>query len=198
MIKAFIFSITCILYPALAFPLLELPGTGNARNELKSEILSLADRTKRGLDSTPDERAQMQKLFSKLERLNPTKNPLKSEKVNGRWSLDYTTSDSILGKGGFPRVGPIVQMIDTTSLKAENSEVVSYFGLRIPRKIEAKLTPESGQFTKVQFKKFGIGPISFNAPESFQGALDITYVDDEVRLTRGDLGNIFVLTRMET
>merc|ERR1712024_352134 len=106
---------------------------------------------------------------------------------------EYTTSESILGKGGFPRVGPIVQMIDTTSLTAENSEVVSYFGVKLPRKIEAELNPESGQLTRVQFKKFGIGPISFDAPESFKGALDITYVDDEIRLTRGDLGNIFVL-----
>ena len=174
-----------------------VPGSQSARNDLKGKILSLADETKRGLEATPEQREEMNQLFSKLERLNPTKSPLKSESVNGNWSLEYTTSDSILGKGGFPRVGPIIQAIDTSSLSAENSEVVSYFGIRVPRKIKANLSPESGQFTRVEFKKFIIGPIGFDAPDSFKGALDITYVDDEVRLTRGDLGNIFVLTRME-
>lgn len=46
----------------------------------------------------------------------------------------------------------------------------------------------------VQFKQFSIGPITFNAPSSFKGELDVTYLDKEVRLSRGDKGNIFVLT----
>jgi hypothetical protein len=42
-----------------------------------------------------------------------------------------------------------------------------------------------------------LGPIGFDAPkDKFKGALDITYLDEEFRLTRGDKGNIFVLTRM--
>ena len=196
MIKLLTVLLTSI-FPLLTSSFFVIPGSQNVRNELKSKILSLADETKRGLEATPEQKEEMKQLFSKLERLNPTKNPLKSEKVNGKWSLKYTTSDSILGKGGFPRVGPIIQAIDTASLSAENSEVVSYFGIKVPRKIKADLSPESGQFTQVKFKKFIIGPVGFDAPDSFKGALDITYVDDEVRLTRGDLGNIFVLTRME-
>merc|ERR1712127_552567 len=111
-------------------------------------------------------------------------------------SLDYTTSDSILGKGGFPRVGPIVQNIDTTTLSAKNSEVVRYAVVDVPRTVTAELSPVNGQFTDVKFKRFTLGPVGFDAPDSFKGALDVTYLDDEVRLTRGDKGNIFVLTRM--
>ncbi|KAL7470585.1 hypothetical protein ACHAXS_010831 [Conticribra weissflogii] len=167
-----------------------------ARAELKTKILDLASETKRGLTATPDQKQEMLQLFEKLEKLNPTKNPLKSPKVNGDWSLDYTTSDSILGKGGFPRIGPIVQNINTGDLTAQNSEVVSYFGIPVSRKVTAALTPKNSQFTDVKFKRFTLGPIGFDAPESFRGALDITYLDDEVRLTRGDKGNIFVLTKM--
>ena len=172
-----------------------MPGS-QSKNDLKTKILNLADETNRGLTATPEQEQEMQNLFEKLERMNPTKNPLLTEKVNGDWSLDYTTSDSILGKGGFPRIGKIVQKIDTNNLSAENSEVVSYFGVKVPRKITAELSPENGKFTNVLFKKFFLGPISFDAPDSFRGTLDITYLDDEVRLTRGDKGNIFVLTRM--
>ena len=167
------------------------------RTQLKDQILDLSKQTNRGLTATPEQQEEMQTLFSKLEKLNPTKKPLKGQLVNGEWNLDYTTSDSILGKGGFPRVGPIVQVIDTNTLYAENREVVSYFGfIPVPRKVTAALSPQSDQLTDVQFKRFSLGPVGFDAPESFKGYLDVTYLDEDLRLTRGDKGNIFVLTRM--
>lgn len=168
-----------------------------SRKDLKTKILQLASKTNRGLTASVEQKQEMLTLFEALEKMNPTKNPLKSDKVNGKWSLDYTTSDSILGKGGFPRVGPIVQKIDTIALRAENSEVVSYFGIQVPRKVTANLFPRNNQLVDVQFERFSLGPIGFDAPESFKGYLDITYLDDQVRLSRGDKGNIFVLTRME-
>ena len=194
-----ILTFLCMLNIASAFSSFAMPTpfAQSKRTELKTRLLNLATETKRGVEQTEEQREEISKLFEELERLNPTKSPLASDKVNGNWSLDYSTSESIIGKGGFPRVGPIVQMIDTKSLSAENSEVVSYFGVKVPRKITAELAPENKQFTNVQFKRFMIGPIGFDAPEKFKGALDITYLDDEVRLTRGDKGNIFVLTRME-
>lgn len=167
------------------------------RIKLKNEVLDLARDTNRGLTESTEQMEKMRALFEKLEKLNPTPNPLKTTLVNGDWNLEYTTSDSILGRGGSPRVGPIVQMIDTTTLTAQNSETVKYFGLfSVPRKVTAELRPVNNQLTDVQFKRFSIGPVGFNAPESFKGSLDITYVDDELRLSRGDKGNIFVLTRM--
>ena len=192
---------------AFQFPTLDLnfKSKNAKRSELKQEILTLASDTNRGLTATEEEKREMVDLFEQLEALNPTSNPLiiddKNNKpsVNGDWSLDYTTSDSILGKGESPRIGPIIQAIDTTTVppSAKNSEVVKYFGfLDVPRAVEAELSPVDGKFTNVQFKRFILGPIGFKAPGNFEGALDITYLDEEVRLTRGDKGNIFVLTRM--
>ena len=171
------------------------------RSQLKKQILDLASATKRGLIATDEQKQTMEQLFAQLEALNPTRNPLIIAKnkpsINGDWSLDYTTSESILGKGGYPRIGPIIQNIDTTNLSAKNSEIVKYFNLfPVPRSVTAELSPVNGQLTNVKFKKFMIGPLGFNAPDSFRGSLDITYLDEEVRLTRGDKGNIFVLTRM--
>lgn len=185
--------------PTLSFPNL-FQSKDVRRSELKEQILTLAAETKRGLTATDEQKEQMQTLFAELEKLNPTPNPLivngKKASVNGDWSLDYTTSDSILGKGGFPRIGPIIQNIDTTTLSAKNSEIVQYLFFPVPRSVSAELTPVNGKFTDVKFKRFQLGPIGFDAPDSFRGSLDITYLDDEVRLTRGDKGNIFVLTRM--
>jgi len=167
-----------------------------ARQKLKADLLDLSSTTKRGLEATPEQTERIKKIFGQLERLNPTPKPLNSPLINADWSLEYSTSDSIIGKGDFPRVGPIVQTIDTTSLRAENSEVVSYFGVKVPRKVTAELIPQNNKLTNVQFKRFCVGPVGFDAPEQFKGFLDITYLDDDLRLTRGDKGNIFVLTRM--
>jgi hypothetical protein len=184
---------------AFPFPIL-FENKDARRSQLKKEILELASAVKRGLTATEEQKDEMEILFVKLEALNPTRNPLiispNKPSVNGDWSLDYTTSDSILGKGGFPRVGPIVQNIDTTTLSAKNSEVVRYVLVNVPQSVSVELSPVDGRLTDVKFKRFMLGPIGFDAPDSLTGSLDITYLDDEVRLSRGDKGNIFVLTRM--
>jgi hypothetical protein len=168
----------------------------NKRTLLKQDILSLAERINRGLDATPEDDAQMLTLFEKLEKLNPIKKPLKSPLVNKVWDLRYTTSASILGKGGAPKVGPILQKIDAPNGEAVNSEVVQYLNVfQVPQKVTAKITPVSDSKVDVKFLQFTLGPISFTAPDSFVGELDVTYLDDDLRLSRGDKGNIFVLTK---
>ena len=190
MMKSCVFLLLLNLYLSSAFIF------GASREQLKKEIVDLSRSVDRGLSSTPEQDAEILSLFKKLEKMNPTRKTLKSELVNGVWSLEYTTSALILGKGGIGRrVGPVLQTIDTKSLSAENSEVVDYFGIRVPSKVTAALSPQNDRLTNVQFKRFSLGPFGFDAPEQFKGYLDVTYLDQDLRLTRGDKGNIFVLTR---
>ncbi len=47
---------------------------------------------------------------------------------------------------------------------------------------------------KVQFKEFKIlGLLPVKAPDSAVGDLAITYLDEEIRVSRGNKGNLFVL-----
>lgn len=49
----------------------------------------------------------------------------------------------------------------------------------------------------VRFKKFTIlGLLAITAPEQATGILEVTYLDDELRLSRGDRGNLFVLRKV--
>ena len=163
---------------------------------LKTEILNLAKKTERGLTETAADKETMLNLFEQLEKKNKYKDSLNSPLINAIWNLEYTTSDSILGRNGSKRIGRILQTIDGPNLFAKNTETLSFLGfLNVPRSVTAALTPMNGSKVAVQFKKFTVGPIGFNAPDSFKGELDITYIDEDLRLSRGDKGNIFVLTK---
>ena len=77
---------------------------GSGKEKLKIDILKLAEQTQRGLVETPEQQREMLRMFEKLEMLNPTKAPLSSAKTPGKWLLKYTTSGSILGRGGMGEV----------------------------------------------------------------------------------------------
>lgn len=166
-------------------------------SKIKTKLINLCIKTQRGLIETPEERKEILDLFEKLEKLNPRKDSLSSEYLSAVWQLEYTTSDSILGRGGFKKIGEILQVIDTKKLVAENSEVISFFGIPIPRKVNSILTPLSKSKVRVQFQVFTIGPLKIKAPASAVGELDITYIDKDTRLSRGDKGSIFVLRKFQ-
>jgi hypothetical protein len=126
--------------------------------KLKTQILELSRSVNRGLTETPADREKMADLFQQLERLNSREGTLKVDALSAVWSLEYTTSDSILGRGGVPKVGPILQTIDARRLTAENAEVRQYFGLfPLPVKVTAELTPWTPSKVRVRTKSRGAG-----------------------------------------
>jgi hypothetical protein len=167
------------------------------REAAKQELLGLIAPLKRGLAATDADAAEVDSAARALERLNPTRAPLASPLINGKWELLYTTSASILGKGkpAFLRpLGPIYQTLDAPGLRARNRESAPLFNT-----VSADLAPMSSSKVAVQFDTFGLfgGLISIKAPPSAKGELDMTYVDDELRVSRGDKGNLFVLRMVD-
>jgi len=169
-------------------------GGGAEKRELaKEELLAVIAPLRRGLEAAPEDAARVEAAAKALERLNPTPKPLASELVNGRWELLYTTSQSILG-GSRPfflrPFGAIYQLIDAPGLRAANRESAPLWNT-----VSADLRATSASKLAVQFDEFGLfgGLIKIKAPAEAKGTLDTTYLDEEIRVSRGDKGNLFVL-----
>ncbi|MCO5552298.1 hypothetical protein L7F22_005810 [Adiantum nelumboides] len=166
------------------------------KKTVKQELLEAIAPLDRGADASPDDQARVDMIAQNLEKLSSVKDTVTSTLINGKWELLYTTSETILKKQR-PKLlrprGPIYQAINNDSLRAQNLETWPFFN-----QVTANLTPLSGRKMAVKFDAFKIGGlISIQAPERARGELEITYLDEELRVSRGDKGDLFVLKMVD-
>ncbi|XP_071724959.1 probable plastid-lipid-associated protein 4, chloroplastic [Rutidosis leptorrhynchoides] len=162
---------------------------------IKEELLEAIEPLDRGADASIEDQQRIDQIARKLEAVNPTKEPLKSDLLNGKWELIYTTSKSIL-QTERPKILRSVrnfQAINTDVLRAQNMESRPFFN-----QVTANLTPLNSRKVAVQFDTFKIlGLIPVKAPGRARGELEITYLDEDLRVSRGDKGNLFVLKMVD-
>ncbi|WCJ18258.1 Plastid-lipid associated protein PAP / fibrillin family protein [Euphorbia peplus] len=168
---------------------------GKDANLLKQDLLDAIAPLDRGAEATPDDQQAVEQIVRELEAVNPTKEPLKSSFINGKWELIYTTSVSILqtNRPKLLRSRTNYQAINVDTLKAQNMESWPFFN-----QVTADLTPLNARKVAVKFDFFKIGGlIPVKAPDTAVGELEITYLDDELRISRGDKGNLFILKMID-
>uniref|UniRef100_A0A7N0RH08 Plastid lipid-associated protein/fibrillin conserved domain-containing protein n=1 Tax=Kalanchoe fedtschenkoi TaxID=63787 RepID=A0A7N0RH08_KALFE len=168
---------------------------GKDAKELKEELLEAIAPLDRGAEATPEDQERIDQLARKLEAANRVKEPLKSDLLNGKWELIYTTSTSILQRERpkFLRSRTNYQAINVDTLRAQNQESFPFFN-----QVTADLTPLSPSKVAVKFDYFKIlGLIPVKAPDRARGELDITYLDEDLRISRGDKGNLFILKMVD-
>ena len=173
-----------------------------------------------GMGREVNRRAKVRPAIQALEDLNPTPRPLESpELLSGCWRLVFTTSDSILGlpraRPFRPRPGRILQSIGPDLSVVLNEEWVLQGALK--NTARARLVPrDDGRTVDVSFDRFSIGwlriPVPALAvglrkdartgrrvppanPPRNAGMLETTFLDETLRISRGDKGNLFVLVR---
>ncbi|XP_042509587.1 probable plastid-lipid-associated protein 4, chloroplastic isoform X1 [Macadamia integrifolia] len=171
---------------------------GKDTKTLKDELLETLAPLDRGANASPEDQQRVDEIARQLEAVSPTKEPLKSDLLNGKWELIYTTSRSILQteRPKFLRSRVNYQAINVDTLRAQNMESWPFFN-----QVTADLTPLNTKKVAVKFDYFKIlGLIPIKAPERAErnrGQLEITYLDDELRISRGDKGNLFILKMVD-
>ena len=185
-------------------------------SDLKSALLlALAD-TERGLRTDGERRRKIEQLARALEAKNPTRAPLKSPLMNGRWALQYTTALEVLGKNrpGFLRPkGAIWQTVDIFTLQVKNEESFEPLPfVKFKNATTSDLDAQTESRAGVRPKDWSVAGVKFDAPPdspsrmarnmemkaSGAGSLawmDTTFVDGEMRISRSQSGDLFILVR---
>lgn len=192
---------------------------------VKSALIEELAGKNRGLLATESEKQAILMAIAQLEERNPTPRPVEaSELLNGDWRLLYTTSSGLLNIDRFPllKLGQIYQSIRVKTSSVYN--IAEIYGLPYLEglvSVAAEFEPLTGQRVQVKFKRSILGLqrlISYQSPASFidqiesnqkftaisfaidsreqQGWLDITYLDSDLRIGRGNEGSVFVLAKV--
>ncbi|HBB33812.1 MAG TPA: fibrillin [Cyanobacteria bacterium UBA8803] len=191
----------------------------------KAELLEAIAGKNRGLLATETDKAAILVAVAQLEDRNPNPRPLEcSSLLEGNWRLLYTTSNELLNIGRFPLVqlGQIYQCIRTAGSRIYNiAEVSGLPYLEGLISVCAQFEPVSERRVNVKFDRSIIGLqrlADYQSPNNFieqiemgkkfpaidfaipsgerRGWLDITYLDEDLRIGRGNEGSVFVLTKL--
>ncbi|NER36285.1 MAG: fibrillin [Oscillatoria sp. SIO1A7] len=191
----------------------------------KSELLEACAGKNRGLLATNVERQAILSAIAQLEGRNPNPRPLEAaELLDGDWRLLYTTSKGLLKIDRLPlaKLGEIYQSIRVKDAKIYN--IAEIYGLPLLEglvSVSARFEAVSERRVTVKFERNITGLqrlIRYQSPAQFiekieagqkfmaidaeinpdrrQGWLDITYLDNNLRIGRGNEGSVFVLTKI--
>lgn len=189
----------------------------------KSELLNAIAGTNRGLSATETQKQAILATIAQLEDRNPTPRPVEAAALlDGDWRLLYTTSRGILGINQFPLInlGQVYQSIRVKEAKLYNiAEVTGIPWAEGIVSVSARFEPVSERRVDVKFERSILGLqqfIGYQSPSAFiqqieagqkfaaidftinrdqSGWLDITYLDENLRIGRGNEGSVFVLTK---
>ncbi|UNU26019.1 PAP/fibrillin family protein [Microcoleus vaginatus] len=190
----------------------------------KSALLEIIAGKNRGLLATPTDQQAILSAIAQLEDYNPTPRPVEAaELLNGEWRLLYTTSRELLNLDSFPlvKLGQIYQSIRVKESKVYN--IGELYGLPYLEgivSVAARFEATSERRVQIKFERaiFGLSRlIGYEFPGKFineiesgkkfaavdfgldtreqQGWLDITYLDKDLRIGRGNKESVFVLTK---
>lgn len=171
-------------------------GTAQDKREALLERVRGLDLGRRVAGKGAAQRDIDENYIKPLEALNPTPTPIESPLLDGTWELVYTDSRNILGLDrpapARPRAGSVLQIIRVSEGEVVNAERVLNF---VTNRVRATFTTDAPRRVNVSFQRFQFGWLSVPAPRSARGFLDVTYLDEHVRISRGNKDSVFVLVR---
>lgn len=188
---------------------------------MKRKLLQMVGNTSRGKRTTNEKKRDILDAMLDMERMNPTDQPARNPMLSGQWSLLYyaaadeqteTKAGEVEGPflsffkpllGGLFRTKSNSQNIDVENGRVENiAEFTTALGLEGMLNIQGTVQIVSDTRAEVVFDRFvlELGKLSVTVPLSWvrpSGYVDTTYLDDTIRIGRGDKGSIFLNARRQ-
>jgi PAP_fibrillin len=188
----------------------------------KQKLLAAIASTKRGLDLTETQKTEIFSAVVDLEAENPHPLPFAAlDLLIGDWKLLFTTSKDLLGLDRFPgiRTGEIYQCIRAGKIY-NLAEILGLPFLEGLVSVCASFVVVSDQRVKVNFERSVLGLqklLAYSSVSEFikilesgkklaaidfpitsanqKGWLETTYLDQDLRVGRGNEGSLFVLSK---
>jgi PAP_fibrillin len=190
----------------------------------KAELLEAIAPQNRGLLANETDKVKILSAIQRVEDSNPTPEPLeRRDLLEGNWRLLYTSSRDLLGLDRIPllKLGQIYQCVRMAEGKIYNiAEIFGLPWLEAVVSVVASIEPISESRVSVNFERSIVGlqkllaydnpskyveqietgkkfpPLDFGIDNRDRKAwLEITYLDEDLRIGRGNEGNVFVLSR---
>jgi hypothetical protein len=169
--------------------------------DCRTEVLQLL--RDRGHPGSAAEAPRVRELLQRLEHLQPANLAADSDRLTGVWELRWSS-----GRQPYLTVAPWLenlQLLDPRRGRAMNllrlaGPVAPLAGIAV----QAQITVEGTQRVGVRFVRGGwLGPrigerrlqLLREVNQSFPAWLDITVLDDDLRVCRGNAGTLFALVR---
>ncbi len=192
----------------------------------KAQLIDLLADSNLGIDESAAEREERLAAIAALEPQNPTLIPTTAgDRLTGDWQLLYTTSRGILGlnRPPFLKLNTVYQSVRAAEQRiyniAEVNNNLSFLAGVVS--VGANFEVLSHKRVQVKFERAVVGLknwVKYEGPDTFtsrlddskrlpaldtnfdqekqQGWLDITYLDDDLRIGRGNEGSVFVLQKV--
>ncbi len=169
--------------------------------DCRSELLRRL--RERGRGTAGSEASRIQELLERLERLKPANLLTDSARLRGVWDLRWSN-----GRQPYLLAAPWLenlQVLDPDRGRAMNLlRLAGPLGPAGAIAVQARIAVEGLQRVSVRFVRGGwLGPrlgqqrleLLREVRQSFPAWLDITVLDDELRVCRGNAGTLFALVR---
>lgn len=164
---------------------------------------------------------EIEQLTIEVEGVNPNPQPLinATALLNGKWLLQYSTAREIRSLSSLPlglKIGRVYQEIDVENKSFSNLAFVKHPWALVSGSVKVTATfepaeDETNKRINVNFDKrflsieklFGIQTpklnpfkvVQANNPQGRIPTLDVTYLDETLRIGRGGDGSLFILKR---
>jgi hypothetical protein len=193
----------------------------------KANLYQAIAPVQRGLQLDEAQRRAIFSAVAYLEEINPTPEPTAApDLLSGDWRLLFTTSQSLLGFERIPglKLGQIYQCIRAAETKIYNvAELNTWIGLNGLVSVSASFSVVSVKRVKVNFERTIAGLKSLLPYQNIdlfiqllatekklpgldlkitnreqRGWLETTYLDQDLRIGRGNEGSLFILQRVRS